>query len=157
MARQRPYDELAKRVSNTGDIEARMRCFVDVLWELTHDKGVSWAGFYLDNPDQPDDRRMTLGPCRNKPACSPIGVHGVCGQSLLTGKTRIVHDVKDLGENYVACDPRDASEIVIPLVDEHGKVFAVLDLDSHEVGAFDDADDAGLRSALIAAGFTPVP
>lgn len=132
-----------------------MRVYINALWELMHDTGVSWAGFYLDQPGEPDDRRLMLGPCRNKPACSPIGLHGVCGQSLRFGTTRIVQDVASLGANYVACDPRDQSEIVIPLQNEHGQIWAVLDLDSHDIGAFNETDDAGLRRALIAAGFHP--
>lgn len=147
----RPYAELRRRVTNVGDVTHRMRIFIDALWELLSPTGVSWAGFYFDQPGEPDDRRMILGPCRDKPACSPIGLHGVCGQALLAGTTRIVRDVSTLGENYVACDPRDRSEIVIPLKNEHGTIFAVLDLDSHEIGAFDASDDSGLQQALHAA------
>ena len=129
-----------------------MRQVVDALWASLHRSGVSWLGFYIDHPDQPDDRRMMLGPCRDKPACSPIGLHGVCGQALLSKQTRIVRDVAELGANYVACDPRDRSEIVVPLIDEHEQCWAVLDLDSHEIGAFDESDDRGLREVLRAAG-----
>jgi putative methionine-R-sulfoxide reductase with GAF domain len=152
----RRYEMIADRVrSATGTPEARMRLVVDVLWEELEATGVSWAGFYLDQPGEPDDRRMVLGPCRDKPACSPIGVHGVCGQSLLSGRTRIVEDVAALGADYIACDPRDRSEIVVPLVDPAGRCHAVLDIDSHEVGCFNEADDAGLRSVLRAGGLMP--
>jgi len=41
---------------------------------------------------------------------------------------------------------------VVPLVDSVGRVWAVLDVDSWEVGAFDQADDAGLRLVLTTAG-----
>lgn len=129
-----------------------MQAVVDALWEAFKIKAVSWVGFYVDQPHQPDDRRLVLGPCRDKPACSPIGLHGVCGQALLSRKTRIVRDVRELGEQYVACDPRDRSEIVVPLVNERGECWGVLDLDSHEIGAFDERDDAGLRNVLKAAG-----
>jgi len=153
--RARPYEVLEQRVTNHGSAEDRMRAFVDALWDLMHPTGVSWAGFYLNQPGEPADRRMVLGPCRDKPACSPIGLHGVCGQALTFGTTRIVQDVKALGANYVACDPRDASEIVIPLQDDSGAVWGVLDLDSHEVNNFSKSDDTGLRRALLAAGFQP--
>ena len=66
----------------TMSLEQRMRAVADALWNALHDKGVSWVGFYVDHSDQPDDQRLILGPCRNKPACSPIGLHGVCGQTL---------------------------------------------------------------------------
>jgi putative methionine-R-sulfoxide reductase with GAF domain len=128
-----------------------MRIVVDALWEAFHDHGVSWVGFYLDQPDASDERRLVLGPCRDKPACSPIGLHGVCGQALTSRQTRIVVDVATLGPNYIACDPRDRSEIVIPLQRQAGLIWGVLDVDSWEVGAFDTSDDVGLRAILAAA------
>jgi putative methionine-R-sulfoxide reductase with GAF domain len=138
--------------SRDRDSAARMRFAVDLMWEHLQGSGVSWIGFYVDQPQEPDDRRMVLGPCRDKPACSPIGLHGVCGQALRSKQTRIVRDVRDLGDMYIACDPRDRSEIVIPLPDESGECWAVFDVDSHEVNAFDESDDAGLRRVLAAAG-----
>ena len=131
----------------------RMRRLVDLLWDHLHDRGVSWVGFYFDQPGEPDDRRMVLGPCRDRPACSPIGLHGACGRALLSREPLIVRDVGELGENYIACDPRDQSEIVIPIFHDDGTCFAVLDLDSFEIGAFDETDLAGLRDVLAAAGF----
>jgi len=130
----------------------RMQAVVDVLWDCFHDQGVSWVGFYVDQPNEPDDRRLVLGPCRDKPACSPIGLHGVCGQALRSRAVRIVRDVNELGGNYIACDPRDRSEIVVPLIDSDGNCPAVLDVDSWQVGAFDETDAAGLGEVLRAAG-----
>ena len=125
---------------------------VDALWDAFCDIGYSWVGFYIDQPGQPDDQRLILGPCLNKPACSPIGLHGVCGQSLTSKKTSIVKDVADLGENYIACDPNDKSEIVIPCISRDGTCWGVLDVDSQQVGAFDESDERGLRAVLDAAG-----
>jgi putative methionine-R-sulfoxide reductase with GAF domain len=149
------YQDVAARLAPAichNPLEHRMRLTVDALWERFGGRGVSWVGFYLDQPGQPEDVRMVLGPCRDKPACSPIGLHGACGQALRSGQTLIVRDVRDLGPNYIACDPRDQSEIVVPLVDSTGRAWAVLDVDSWEVGTFDQADDAGLRMVLAAAG-----
>ena len=108
-------------------------------------RGVGCAG-------EPDDRRLVLGPCRDKPACSPIGLHGACGQALLSRRTLIVRDVADLGSGYIACDPRDRSEIVVPLIDSTDRCWGVLDLDSWEVGSFSDDDERGLKLVLHAAG-----
>jgi putative methionine-R-sulfoxide reductase with GAF domain len=129
-----------------------MQALVNWLWPPLHQVGVSWIGFYLDHPSEPDDRRLVLGPCRDKPACSPIGLHGVCGQALLSRQVRIVTDVRDLGESYIACDPRDRSEIVVPLIDGSGVCWGVLDLDSWQPNAFDATDAVGLGSVLIASG-----
>ncbi len=133
-----------------------MRIVVDALWEAFHDKGVSWIGFYIDQPGQPDGERMILGPRRDKPACSPIALHGACGQALLGRKVLIVRDVAELGANYVACDPRDRSELVIPLSDDAGNCWGVLDVDSWNLGAFDERDAAGFASVLRAAGLQPL-
>ncbi len=143
---------LSKGLS-AGDLNGRMRAAVDAIWTHLHQAGVSWVGFYL--PEKSDDGEMlVLGPSRNTPACSPIGLHGVCGQSYTGRSIRLVPDVRDLGPNYIACDPRDRSEVVIPLVGSDGRCLGVLDVDSHEVGRFGDADAAGLERVLRSAGLS---
>ena len=148
----RSYDKLASSVAGlTGDRTARMRAVVDAMWDALQSTAVSWVGFYVHQGGE----ELILGPRRDKTACSPIGLHGVCGQAFALRKPLIVRDVTELGENYIACDPRDRSEVVIPLFDESGGAcWGVLDLDSHEVGAFDDSDVAGLQRLLRAAGLS---
>lgn len=149
-AMKRDYSHCADRISPHPDREVAMRGFVDVMWEALRNLGISWIGFYLmDGDDQ-----MTLGPSRNKPACSPIGLHGACGQTLLSGRPMVVRDVADLGEGYIACDPRDRSEVVIPLYNDSGDCYGVLDVDSYEVGAFTQDDVRELQSLLIKAELT---
>ncbi len=153
----RDYLAIAREVSGvSGPIADRLQPVCDALWSALHAAGVSWLGFYIDHPGQPDDRRLVLGPHQNKPACSPIGLHGVCGRSLVSAATQIVSDVTALGPNYVACDPRDRSEIVVPLLDSSSRAWAVLDLDSWDLDAFNHADDSGLRLVLAAAGLNRV-
>jgi putative methionine-R-sulfoxide reductase with GAF domain len=147
----RPYKELAASLTAlTGDRPARMQAVVDVLWDGLHPTGVSWVGFYVYEYGE----ELILGPRRDKPACSPIGLHGACGQAFTSRKPLVVRDVAELGEDYIACDPRDRSEVVLPLFDESGACWGVLDLDSHQVGAFDDADVEGLQEVLCRAGLT---
>jgi putative methionine-R-sulfoxide reductase with GAF domain len=148
----RPYETVAEAMSAAGTVEERMQTVADALWKALNDKGVSWVGFYVDRPGEPDDRRLELGPCRDKAACSPIGLHGVCGQAMRFRRARIVPDVTELGDEYIACDPTDRSEITVPLVDEHGACWGVLDLDSRDVAAFDESDERGLCRVLKAAG-----
>ena len=124
--------------------EERMQIIVDALWEeFGEHRPVSWVGFYLLG-----DGEMTLGPRRDKPACSPIGLHGACGVAALTGQTVIVRDVRELGANYIACDPRDLSEIVVPVRARDGRVTGVLDLDSYSVGSFGEADRIALEQLV---------
>ncbi len=142
--------EVHQQITARDDVTRRMRVMVDCLWHHLHDQGVSWAGFYLKIPGRDE---MVLGPHRDKPACSPIGLQGACGQAFLSSKPLIVRDVKTLGESYIACDPRDQSEVVIPTFhDRSAEPYGVLDVDSFELGAFDESDVEGLNRVLIAAG-----
>lgn len=125
-----------------------MRAVVDALWTRLADTGVSWAGFYA-HEGRPE---LVLGPSRNKPACSPIGLHGACGRAFLERRPLVVSDVRALGAAYVACDPRDLSEIVVPIFDREGACRGVLDLDSFDPGAFGLEDVQGLRAVLTKAG-----
>lgn len=146
----RDFQSLARRIRATGDRLSRMRAVVDALWEGLKDAGVSWVGFYL--PAGQDE--LVLGPSRDKPACSPIGMHGVCGRAFRECRPIVVRDVRELGADYVGCDPRDRAEVVVPLLDTPDACWGVLDLDSQEVGAFGDEDAAGLLLILRAAGLT---
>ena len=146
----RDYERIAAGVCVVGDRVQRMRTAVDALWSALTGTGVSWVGFYVHEGGD----ELVLGPMRDKPACSPIGLHGACGQAFRTRRPLVVRDVKELGENYIACDPRDRSEVVVPLLESDGTCWGVLDLDSHDVGSFDDQDAAGLQRVLRATGLT---
>jgi putative methionine-R-sulfoxide reductase with GAF domain len=147
---KRDYPSIARRVSSVGPRHERMQATADLLWNELKDTGVSWVGFYRHEGGD----ELVLGPMRNKPACSPIGLHGACGRAFTTRRPLVVADVKDLGASYIACDPRDRSEVILPLLESDGTCWGVLDLDSHEVGSFNDDDVAGLLSVLRAAGLT---
>lgn len=125
-----------------------MRAFVDAVWEAFRSQGISWIGFYSLH-----DEEMRLGPRRDKPACSPIGLHGACGQSATRRQALVIEDVRRLGSGYIACDPRDLSELVIPLF-ENGACWGVLDVDSFQTGAFSAHDAREMMTLLIAAGLS---
>ena len=147
---ERDYQQVADAITVFSDRTAAMQAVVDRLWESLAATGFSWIGFYV--PKGPND--LVLGPRRDKPACSPIGLHGACGRAFLTRSALIVGDVRRLGANYVACDPRDLSELVIPLFDADGSCWGVFDLDSFECDAFSPADVSGLSRVLRKAGLT---
>ncbi len=134
----------------------RLAPLCDALWAALAPTGVSWVGFYLEDPEQPAvpatrEGQLLLAARRDKPACSPIGLHGVCGQGFLEESVRVVEDVALLGAGYIACDPRDRSEIVIPVY-RNGIRWGVLDVDSHELACFGRPDVDGLNGVLRAAG-----
>lgn len=144
----------ARDIARLDGREARMEAFAALWWDAFATHGTSWAGFYVDMPGEPDDRRMVLAARRPKPACSPIGIHGACGQSLVAARTLVVRDVAELGAGYIACDPRDRSELVVPCLDADGRAWGVFDVDSHDVANFDRRDADCCAALLVAAGLS---
>jgi len=147
----RDYVSVAERLASGGTRGDGIRATTDALWDELRDKNVSWVGFYVCAAEAAE---LVLEYCRDKPACSPIGLHGACGLCLTEKRPLLVRDVRALGDRYVACDPRDLSEVVLPCIGEDGACWGVLDLDSFEVGAFDESDVRGLSRVLSAAGLT---
>ncbi|MFO0832178.1 MAG: GNAT family N-acetyltransferase [Phycisphaerales bacterium] len=120
--------------------------------ELSAGRAVSWCGFYDIAPGAPPDAMLLV--CREpKPACSPIGLHGMCGRGWKEQRGFVVRDVKVLGQSYVACDPRDQSELVLPVF-SGAACTGVFDVDSYHAGAFTLGDLQGTRRVLDAAGLT---
>ena len=167
--RDRAYERLIRVVScaespvSSWDDSVRaerMRRCVDAMWDELSPLGVSWVGFYLGGAGASE---MTLAYCRDKPACSPIGLHGACGRCYLARRMLVVTDVARLGEGYIACDPRDRSEVVVPMLAPSattagaGACWGVLDVDSHDAGAFNADDAKGLWRVCEAAGLTFAP
>ena len=128
-----------------------MRRCIDLLWGGVGSTGISWIGFYEKVADKDE---MVLVCREPKPACSPIGLHGMCGRSWQERRPILINDVRTLGENYIACDPKDQSEMVIPLIGEDGICTAVLDVDSWDLASFSQADVVGMTRILMALGLT---
>lgn len=152
----RPWDHLAhtleRAVPPGADRHTRMQAFVHASWEALASTGVSWLGFYELDPS--DSSQLLLAAREPKPACSPIGLHGACGQCLVAAKPLVVRDVADLGAGYIACDPRDRSEVVVPCLEAPGRAWGVLDLDSHDLASFSESDAEALAALLRMAGLS---
>ncbi len=127
---------------------------VDFLWDELAAHGLSWVGFYIADPEAPEAARLILGPRRDTPACSPIGLHGACGRVFGSGVPLVVGDVATLGSAYIACDPRDRSELVLPCASGDASTWGVLDLDSHLVACFSESDAACLAECLRISGLS---
>jgi L-methionine (R)-S-oxide reductase len=151
----RDYDacvtEIRRLLEPEDGREERIRAVTDVLWERLKGEGVAWLGFYTINGAK---NALALSSCRPKPACSPIGLHGVCGKAWRTGRSQVVPDVYALGEEHIVCDPANRSEVVVPCFEKAGACWGVLDLDSAGLAGFTEDDVQGLRRVLLAAGLT---
>lgn len=102
---------------------------------------LNWAGFYFLRGEE-----LVVGPFQGLPACVriPLGA-GVCGTAARSRQTIVVDDV-DAFPGHIPCDAASRSEIVVPLIDAHGRLLGVLDLDSPEPSRFGAADAAGLEA-----------
>lgn len=103
-----------------------------------------WTGFYVVDPLKPTE--LVVGPYQGTLGCLriPIG-RGVCGACAESEETVIVRDVHQF-PGHIACDSRSNSEIVVPVFDANGKLAAVLDVDSTDIGSFDEDDKSGLEA-----------
>lgn len=109
---------------------------------LHHAFGHLWTGFYrVVEPG----RLLRVGPYQGTLGCLEIAVgRGVCGTAAAERRTVVVADVEAF-PGHIACDARSRSEIVVPVFDAADRLVAVLDVDSAELGTFDDEDRAGLE------------
>ena len=104
--------------------------------------GFFWTGFYLVK-----DNILKLGPFQGPVACYEIGFgKGVCGSAWKENQTIIVKDVEEF-PGHIACSSLSRSEIVVPIFKEN-KIIGVLDIDSKEIGTFDETDKEYLESAM---------
>ena len=109
---------------------------------LHREMGFWWTGFYRVQGDE-----LVLGPFQGPVACTRIAWgRGVCGTSWKEGRTIVVPDV-DLFPGHIACSSESRSEIVVP-VWRDGAIVAVLDIDSRELGTFDDIDRRYLETMV---------
>ena len=98
-----------------------------------------FAGFYLF-----DGSELILGPFQGGVSCVRISLgRGVCGESAASRQTVIVGNVKNY-PNYISCDSKALSEIVVPMV-KNGELLGVLDLDSSIVDDYDEVDQKYLE------------
>lgn len=135
--------EIASIVSGETYRPARYASAACLLYQ-TFAPRFFWTGFYVVDPDQPGE--LVVGPYQGTLGCLriPFG-KGVCGAAAARGKTVLVPDVHAF-PGHIACDSRSNSEIVVPVRDETGELVAVLDIDSTQFDAFDDADRNGLEA-----------
>ena len=134
-------EEIKERVNDVDSLVSRMATVVSVL--RTHLPYYFWCGFYFA-----EEGEMVIGPYQGSTACANLGYQGVCGTAVKRKKSIVVSNVHEF-PGHIVCDERSNSEIVIPLIGENDMVIAVLDVDSTELGAFDDVDKDFLEKELM--------
>jgi len=124
--------ELDRLQKSGAPFEDLLKAAVHGLHEL--DPRFHWTGIYELFPDNV----LRLGPFIGAPTDHVfIGVgRGVCGTAVAERRNINVPDVR-LESNYLACSTETRSELVI-LIRRGEKIYAQVDIDSHQVAAFDE-------------------
>lgn len=134
-SKEEKYRELVPQVKAVVEGETdRIANMANVASMLHETFGFWWTGFY-----RVLDGELVLGPFQGPLACTRIPKgKGVCGTAWERSEIVIVPDV-DAFPGHIACSSLSRSEIVVP-VWKDGVVVAVLDIDSKELGTFDEVD-----------------
>jgi len=124
----RKLDELAQSGAGLEELLAQ-------AVELLHQSNprFHWTGIYELYPDAV----LRLGPFLGAPTDHvfiAVG-RGVCGTAVAENRNINVPDVTQ-APNYLACSSETRSELVV-LIRRDDKIFAQIDIDSHELNAFD--------------------
>jgi L-methionine (R)-S-oxide reductase len=122
-----------------ADFEALLEAAVEGVHGMS--PRFHWTGIYELFPDNV----LRLGPFIGAPTDHVfIGVgNGVCGTAVAEKRDLNIPDVRQI-TNYLACSSETRSELVI-LIRAGDFIFAQIDIDSHEVAAFDEAAVADVQ------------
>src|SRR5262245_56904115 len=124
--------ELERESGDGAPFEQILAAAVRLLHE-SHPR-FDWTGIYELFPDNV----LHLGPFVGAPTDHVfIGVGtGVCGTAVAEKRNMNIPDVRQIS-NYLACSTSTRSELVV-LIRTGETIHAQIDIDSHEVAAFDD-------------------
>ena len=137
----RLYEQISQYVQTTDDVWARLATMEAVL----HHKMQSffWTGVYALIDDE-----LIVRSYQGPVACQKLRHQtGVCWAAVSSGETVIVGNVEEF-PGHIACNAMSKSEIVIPIRNREGNIFACLDVDSDRLNAFDKEDEQGLKKIL---------
>jgi len=129
----RLIDGLEARDARGESLEDILEVAVRGLHEM--DPRFHWTGIYELYPDS----MLRLGPFVGAPTDHvfiAVG-RGVCGTAVAEKRNMNIPDVRKVS-NYLACSTATRSELVV-LIRTGNEIHAQIDIDSHEVAAFDDA------------------
>ena len=128
--------QLKNLLAGEDDLIANLANVSAALKETFH---FFWVGFYLVKGEE-----LVLGPFQGPIACTRIRKgRGVCGTAWDKDETLVVPDVDAFPGSSLS-----RSEIVVPLKREDGEVWGVLDIDSDDLGGFDETDARFLEEMI---------
>jgi GAF domain-containing protein len=129
-------EELIVRLESAKAGGASFEALLEAAVDGVHafDPRFHWTGIYELFPDGV----LRLGPFIGAPTDHVfIGVgQGVCGTAVAEKRNLNIPDVTKIS-NYLACSTDTRSELVV-LIRSGDVIHAQIDIDSHEIAAFDD-------------------
>ncbi|MBR8537196.1 GAF domain-containing protein [Carboxylicivirga sediminis] len=138
---ERVYEQIKELIQATTNPVSRMATINAILQHKF--SYYYWTGFY-----ELIEGELLVGAYQGPVACLKLKKDtGVCWAGINSGETVVVDNVHDF-PGHIACSSASNSEIVVPVFDKEKRVVAVLDVDSKEYSAFDQADKAGLEKIV---------
>ncbi|HYS77799.1 MAG TPA: GAF domain-containing protein [Candidatus Dormibacteraeota bacterium] len=136
-------DEVCRAIEEMMDVGASLEEILVRTVDLLHNSNrcFHWTGIYELFPDDV----LRLGPFIGAPTDHvfiAVG-KGVCGTAVAENRNINVPDVSK-APDYLACSAATRSELVV-LIRRQGTIYAQIDIDSHELNAFDPGTVAGVE------------
>jgi len=127
--------QICQALDNLADQGTSLEGLLTAAVEMVHEShpDFHWTGIYELYPDD----TLRLGPFIGAPTDHvfiSVG-RGVCGSAVAEKQNKNIPDVS-AEPNYLACSTATKSELVI-LIRNGDRIFAQIDIDSHEFDAFD--------------------
>jgi len=135
--KEQRYQETLRRIDALCEGEAdRISVMATISCELFHTFGhFDWVGFYRNVGND----TLKVGPYQGGHGCLVIPFSkGVCGAAARTREIQNIADVNAI-EDHIACSTSTQSELVLPVIVDN-ELIAVFDIDSDQLGAFDQID-----------------
>ena len=136
-------DDLIAELDALAASGAEMHTLLETAVQRLHalDPRFHWTGIYELFPDE----TLRLGPFVGAATEHVfIGVgQGVCGTAVAERRNINVPDVSK-ATNYLACSTDTRSELVV-LIRSGDTIWAQVDIDSHQLAAFDDRAEAAVQ------------
>ncbi len=135
--------EICQRLDELAAGGAGFDALLERAVDLVHHshRRFHWTGIYELFPDNV----LRLGPFVGAPTDHvfiSVG-QGVCGSAVAERRDKNVPDVSK-EPNYLACSSATKSELVV-LIRKGDHIFAQIDIDSHDVDAFDTQTENDVR------------
>jgi GAF domain-containing protein len=129
------FDEESSTLKSQDEV---LKFSVNLMEKLPHFHwtGIYWLngevlelGYYVGEPT--DHTQINIG-------------QGVCGTAVAENRDIIIDDVLEI-ENYLACSAETRAEIVVLIKKSDGTILGQIDVDSDDVGAFDEVDRSNME------------